>query len=81
MADLNAWVAKRQAAKLRELRGDVLALQALCKTASPEDRAQRRMASRVVQLVDEHIARLDGEAQDAEGTSFSSDEIDEGLRA
>lgn len=81
MADMNRWVAKRQADKLREVRGDAQALQALCVARDEHDHGQRHMAARVMQLLDQHIAVLEGARQDAEQMSFSSDDIDEGLKA
>ena len=64
-------------AGLETARAEAVALRGLASIRqTPEDREQRRMASRIIDRIDERIAEL-RERQDC----HSEDLIDEGLRA
>jgi hypothetical protein len=83
--DLNSWVATQKRRCLEELRAEVGTLRAAVeRDHGAEGRGQRRMATRVITLLDLKLAQL-GDEQAAERyertDSQSADMIDEELRA
>lgn len=81
---MNQWVATQKRRTLTELRAEVDTLRAVARDKNAESYGQRRMAARVLQLIDAKLFVLgDDEALERieRANSQSADDIDEGLRA
>lgn len=79
MADMNRWHRTLERRMLRRLRSEVEVLRAATDGRARDDRAQRRAFTRVIELFDAKIEKLDEE--DERGDSWSADDIAPELKA
>lgn len=81
---MNDWVARQKRRTLEELRAEVVVLRAAARDRTITGAGQRRMATRILQLIDIKLSAL-GDEQATEryerARSESADDIDEGLKA
>lgn len=79
MADMNRWTRTLERRTLQEVYGEVVALRSAARGRNKDEYGQRRMATRIMELIAAKIEKLDEEDERAD--SWSSDDIDEGLKA
>lgn len=80
MADMNRWVRTQKRHQLEALRGEVEQLRdAATGDNKTSQRGDRRMATRVLHLIDLKLLAL--REEDERADSWSADDIDEGLKA
>ena len=87
MADVNRWHRTLERRVLQRLIEDIAVLKAVCVAHDRTDYGQRRMATRITQLIEDKIEKLDEQdaLEDRERfdreTSRSEDDIAEELKA